>query len=231
MFEPINQTDLSKELLRQLEQKVQEGKLKKGDKLPSEREWAASLKISRATLKEAIRALELIGIIESSQGDDNYLSNNIENTFLDALSIIFQLEGGTLQQIHSFRKAMEIAAIQEAAERITPQQVKMLSAICDKLEQGNIAFHEFFSSLDQRFHMIIIQISSNPLIKTMMKAAEHLIQNQIRSAREKMENEVLAHEKINSQHRDIVNALRNGDGQEAARAMQRHMDYTSTFYE
>ena len=231
MFVPVSQPDILKEILHQIERNVLEGKLKKGDKLPAEREWAATLGISRTTLREAIKSLELIGLVKCTQGDSIYITNNPENSFTELLSILFHLEGGTLKQIHSFRKSIETAVIQEAAACITDGQIKMLEAICDKLEQDDFTFEEFFAVLDQRFHRIIMQVSSNPLLIIMMNAAENLFTNQIWIAREKMKSDPGASAQINSQHREIIEALRSADQNNAARAMQKHMDYTAVYYE
>ena len=231
MFVPVSQPETLKEILQQIEKNVLDGKLKKGDKLPAEREWAATLGISRTTLREAVKSLELIGLIRCTQGADCYITNNLESSFTVPLSIMFQLEGGTSKQIHSFRKSMESAVIQEAAACITDTQIKMLEAICDKLEQDDLSFEEFFTVLDQRFHRIIMQASANPLLAIMMNAAENLITNQIRTVREKMKSDPGAVTQINSQHREIIAALKSSDQSKAEQAMQKHLDYTAGFYE
>lgn len=230
MFKRIRHPNLLREILEQIEHNVREGSLRKGDKLPTEREWAATLGVSRTTLREAIKSLELLGVVECTQGAGNYIADDLSTSFTLPLSIMFQLERGTIGQIHQFREAIEMAAVLGAAEVATPEQVGELEHICEEMERGNPAQQVAMAALDRRFHKAIALISANPLIITMMNAAEELIQGQIRGARELMLSRADAHSTINCHHRRIVDALRHRNHDEALAAILEHMEYVGTFF-
>lgn len=230
MFEPIKQPNVLPEILRQIKKNVAEGKLKKGDKLPTEREMARVLGVSRTTLREAIKSLEIIGFVECNQGNGNYLSKNLNHSFSEPLSIMFMLEGGTVSQVHEFRQAIETVAVRHAAMAITPPQIQQLEDICEQMENGKarIPLAEM-SELDRNFHRSITEITGNSLLITMMNAAESLIQSQIQNVRNVMTEDEKALCIINEQHRAITTAFRNHDPEGAARTISKHMDFVQEF--
>ena len=71
------------QFIEEIKNKIKCGEIKKGDKLPSEREMAESLRVSRASIREALRALEVIGLIESRQGAGNYIKTNFDNSLFE----------------------------------------------------------------------------------------------------------------------------------------------------
>ena len=79
MFSPIKNTKVYEQVIDQIKNMIDEGNLKKGDKLPSERSLVEQLKISRASIREALRALEVIGLIECRQGEGSYIRTNFQD--------------------------------------------------------------------------------------------------------------------------------------------------------
>ena len=76
MFSPIKNTKVYEQVIDQIKEMINEGTLKKGDKLPSERDLAQQLNVGRTSIREAIRALEVIGLIDCKQGEGNYIKSN-----------------------------------------------------------------------------------------------------------------------------------------------------------
>src|SRR5690606_24269069 len=93
MFTKIEPPGLLRKIVDQVKQNIASGNLKKGDKLPSERQMSEMFGLSRATIREAIKALNTLGIIECSHGSGNYISSNLSNSLTEPLSIMFMLEG------------------------------------------------------------------------------------------------------------------------------------------
>lgn len=81
MFSPIKNTRVYEKAIEQIKDMIVEGTFKKGDKLPSEREMAESLQISRTSIREALRELEIMGLIESRQGDGNFVKVVLRITY------------------------------------------------------------------------------------------------------------------------------------------------------
>lgn len=100
------------------------GNLQKGDKLPSERELVDQLKVSRTSIREALRALEIVGLIKCKQGEGNFIRDNFDNSLFEPLSLVFMLERSNKEDIIEVRRIIEVEAAALAAKRITKDQLK-----------------------------------------------------------------------------------------------------------
>lgn len=213
-------------ILQQLKEDIAAGRLKKGDRLESERQMEQRLGFSRAAVREALKSLELMGIITSVQGDGNFIANNLEHSLTEPLSIMFMLEGGNMKQVHQLRHAMELATVTLAANAITPQQIEMLSEICMTLENPSACCTESkTAALDRGFHFTIMYIADNPLITTILNATQSLFENQITDVRRlimKDEQNVI---QVNIQHRHILRALEQHNAEMARKALSAHMEF------
>ncbi|NLC15762.1 MAG: FadR family transcriptional regulator, partial [Firmicutes bacterium] len=87
MFTKIEPPGLLRKIVGQIKKNIASGNLKKGDKLPSERQMREMFGLSRATIREAIKALNTLGIVESSHGSGNYISSNLSSSLTEPLSI------------------------------------------------------------------------------------------------------------------------------------------------
>ena len=94
-------------IINYVEQQVMQGRYKKGDKLPPERELAALLGASRNSVREGLGILERMGAISSQQGAGNFISDNFEKTLVEVMTLMFILEEGTFREISEFRYALE----------------------------------------------------------------------------------------------------------------------------
>ena len=91
----------------QILENVQSGKLHKEDALPAERVMAEALGISRPMLREVLRALNILGVITTVHGGANYISENLENSMIRPLSILFRLNNSSVYQNQQLRAALE----------------------------------------------------------------------------------------------------------------------------
>ena len=206
MFSPIKNTKVYEQVIDQIKNMIDEGTLKKGDKLPSERSLVEQLKISRASIREALRALEVIGLIECRQGEGSYIRANFQDNLFEPLSIMFRLEGSKKEEIWELRKIMEVEASGLASKRITSEQLKELKELtqefidCDDDEDIN-------SEIDKKFHYKIAECSGNVLIFNILKTVSTLVDHFIVDARKL----IIVHEGnkeiLFSQHNEIYLAI------------------------
>ena len=112
-----------------------QGRYKKGDKLPPERELAALLGASRNSVREGLGILERMGAISSQQGAGNFISDNFEKTLIEVMTLMFILEEGTFREISEFRYALETQALALAMEHISKSNWRTLSIICPCLRK------------------------------------------------------------------------------------------------
>ena len=109
MFQPIEENvSVYKKVVAQIQEMIMHGELKKGDRLPPERQLAEMLGVGRPALKQAISALEVLGIIRSRQGDGNYITADTVEV-INPLAMQFYLKNGKMDDILEFRYIMEVA--------------------------------------------------------------------------------------------------------------------------
>lgn len=225
MFTPIKSYKVYEQVIDQIKEMIILGKLKKGDKLPSERELVEQLKVSRTSIREAFRALEIIGLLECRQGEGNFIKENFENTFFEPLSIIFMLQKSNPKDIIEIRKIIEVGAASLAAQRITEEEIKELGELIYKIK--NSSDENLNVDLDKIFHYKVAQASKNFILLNIINSCSSLINTIIKDARKKiLMNEENKYELIN-QHEQIYNALKEGNSLKASKFMEEHIDLTN----
>lgn len=226
-FTPIPQQNILHEILGQFERNIRDGTLKKGDRLPSERQMEEIFGVSRTTVREVIKSLELMGLVECVQGNGNYIARSMDKSLVQPLSLMFMLENGTLSQIQQLRRSLEINNAGFAAQSITPAKLEALHGLCGKMEQD--LPQAALAKYDTQFHAHIITAVNNPLIVVIFNAVEALFNAQIENVRERMMNSADRMKHINRHHREIVANLERGDAEGCIGAMVCHMDYVEDF--
>ena len=128
---PLAVTD---EAIEKVKAMITSGALRAGDRLPREADLAADLGLSRSSLREAVRALSLVNILDVRQGDGTYVTSLQPNLLLEALSFIVDFHrDGTVLEFLRVRRILEPAAVAMAAERITETECQDLRALLDSL--------------------------------------------------------------------------------------------------
>lgn len=226
MFSPIKNTRVYEKVIEQIKEMIVKGTFKKGDKLPSEREMAESLQISRTSIREALRELEIMGLIESRQGEGNFIKNSFENNLLEPLSTIFLLKESNPDEILELRNIIERGSVALAAERITDEELAEMELLLEDSLKSD--FKDKLVDMDINFHYKIAQASKNFLILSILNAISFLIEAFIKDIRKnvitKEENIVM----LIQQHRDILSALKAHDPIAAEKAMLDHLQYVNS---
>ena len=220
-FKRIVPPNLLKQIIAQIKFNISIGELKKGDKLPSERLMCSMFELSRSTVREALKTLEMLGLVECMHGSGYYISNNLSNAMSEPLSIMMLLERGGIMQTHELRRALEIESAGLAAKNATESDIYAMEMLIKQIR--NERDEQVKATLDQQFHYAIARSSGNPLLIVLLNACEALVNEHIHDARimiiQKGNNEVL----INLQHADILDAIKAHDSDAARQAVLRHM--------
>lgn len=227
MFSPIRSTKVYEQVIDQIKDMIDKGTLKKGDKLPSERDLVQQLEVSRASIREALRALEVIGLIECRQGQGNYIKANFQDNLFEPLSIMFMLEGSKPDDIWELRKIMEVEAAGLASKRITREQLDELREIVESFM--NCKDEDIDAKIDNEFHYKIAECSGNILIYNILRTVSTLVDHFIKDARKL----ILAHEGnkeiLFQQHKEIYLAMEKHSSADARKAMREHLDFSNKF--
>lgn len=228
MFSPIKNTKVYEQVIEQIKQMIADGSLKKGDKLPAERDMVEKFQVSRTSIREALRALEIIGLIETRQGEGNFISSKMENSLFEPLSIMFMLQQSNPVEILELRRANESETARLAAERITDKELESLKYLLNSL--GTLKSEEENSNIDKQFHYEIAKASKNFLLTSILNAVSSLMDSFIKDARKKILQDKNNQEILIKQHWDIYEALKSHNPKKAAEAMEKHIDFTAEYY-
>lgn len=218
MLTPIKSEKVYKIIMKQIKDIVKSGELKRGDKLPSERELALRLNVSRTSVREAIKALETLGLVESKHGGGNYIKNDFEDILLEPLSIAFMLLGSNNSEILELRKVIEPEVAFMAAKNITENEIKELENIIEKLSKTTDS--KICASLDKEFHYVIAKASKNHLLSTIVFSVSSLIEEYIDES--KMYK--IDREKVINDHKIILEAIISHDSKKAFIESKNHLN-------
>jgi GntR family transcriptional repressor for pyruvate dehydrogenase complex len=136
------------------------GELAPGDRLPPEKELAERLGLSRSSMREAVKALEVIRVLDVRRGDGTYVTSLEPALLLDAISFVVDLhDDASLLEIFAVRRILESDAAGIAAQRATPEDIRALHEEAEGT--GNGADVEDLVAHDLRFHRAIVSITGN----------------------------------------------------------------------
>jgi DNA-binding FadR family transcriptional regulator len=200
-----------------------EGELRPGERLPVEKNLADLLKVSRSTLREGIRALSTLGILQTRQGDGTYVTALEASRLLAPLGFIADLHGRQAQYVHAVRQLLESEAARLAAGSITSED---LAATKDLLDQAAWVLEESpedrdrLVELDIAFHMVIAAGSGNPVLAGMIKA---LVSRGVCERIWSRHREVDVEQRTHHEHMAIWRALESRDTDAARVRMANHL--------
>lgn len=216
---PIPKTGVSDVLVQRILGFVTAGKLTPGDKLPSEREMAQRFQVSRPTVREALRALSVLGVIEVRHGGGAFVSALNAADLLGPLNFFLSLSEVSVTKLYEARRLVEGEICAQAAKLATDANLAHLEALIDE-QMGQVSYAEEYLRLDSQFHQYLGEISGNPFLA---RASQSLNVLGIEFRRKAANTKETPGRSIDN-HRDILKALRAKDPEAARQAMVAHMD-------
>ena len=222
MFREIGEERAFDGILKQIIENIQTGNLKAGAAHPAERTMAETMGVSRPAVREVLRALELLGIVKSVPGGGNYITENLDTWLIGPLSILFRLNNGYLRQNQQLRAALERETALLAAKKCTPLDAAELWMILARLDAAED--EKTRGKLDQELHQKIARIADNPMLYSVLSAADQLTENIIEGTRDYIMKKNQSASVVDEQHHKLVEAIINGNAEEAELAMSQHME-------
>jgi GntR family transcriptional regulator, transcriptional repressor for pyruvate dehydrogenase complex len=200
-------------------QLIDRGRVGPGDRLPTERQLAVQVGVSRPTVRAGLRALAAMGIIRSRQGSGTYISE-APSLASEPLSLMAALYGISGAQMYEARRVLEVGAAGLAAERATPEQMaSMADEVASLFERMDDPLR--FLNHDITFHRIVAEASGNPIISTLVETVSALYYERRRRTAEQASDRDLMD--AAAAHRRIYQAIRARDADAARRAMHDHL--------
>ena len=222
---PIDRKSLAEIVSQRILEMVTSGALKQGDQLPPERNLADMFGVSRPSVREAIRGLSLLGVIDSRQGGGAFVSKLDGDAILGPIRFFLSLEDMNIRELYDARSLVEGDMARRAATNISDAQlVELENVLHDQRDTMNDP--RAFRVSDFRFHETIWIGSGNAFLK---RIGESLHSLGLEFRRRISENPNVLKQSL-SDHRVILDALRARDPETAAAAAKRHMHnvYNST---
>jgi GntR family transcriptional regulator, transcriptional repressor for pyruvate dehydrogenase complex len=217
-FESIRRNKVYEEVARQLERMILK-KLHPGEKLPSERELAESLGVSRSSIRDAIRSLELVGLVEPRQGSGTVVREISADTVMNPLANVLRYKVELVTELIDFRKMLEPPLAARAATHATDEELGEMEEILRRQETkfrgGELAIEE-----DSEFHYAIAMASGNSVVLKMLD----FVMDLLRDTRERSLQTEGRPQKSLAGHRKILAAVKKRDAEGAKAAMRRHIE-------
>ncbi|MEL6119911.1 MAG: FCD domain-containing protein [Pseudomonadota bacterium] len=228
-FQKVTPEKLSSAVTRQIEKLILRGILRPGERLPSERELAERLGVSRPSLREAVAELQAKGLLASRAGAGIFVADVLGNAFSDGLIQLFASHEEAVFDYLSFRRDLESLAAERAARLASDTDLAVVAEIFAKME----AAHEKTNpseeaQLDAEFHMAILEASHNVIMLHMMRSMFQLLREGVFYNRKIMFKQRTTREALLNQHRSIHDALLERDPDAAKAAVVAHLDFVKS---
>ncbi len=219
-FHTVSKSAVAEDIVAQLLSMIREKKLRSGDKLPPKRDLAVMMDVSRPSLREALRTLSVMGIINLRHGSGIYVTALEPAKLVEHLDFVFSLDDSTYVQLFETRKALEPPICALAAQRITEEEIAQLEECLSRSRMGLIDYEAYLQA-DLDLHEIIAIAARNPLLQRFMSSLRSLG----KASRKRTATLPGVVEQTIQDHQRIIQALREHQPEVAHRAMLVHLEH------
>jgi GntR family transcriptional repressor for pyruvate dehydrogenase complex len=217
---------LSNAVVRQIEQLILRGILRPGERLPSERDLAEKLGVSRPSLRDAIAELAERGLLVSRAGSGIFVADVLGSAFSPALIQLFASHDEAVFDYIAFRRDIEGLAAERAATLGSETDLKVIATILGKMEAAHQKRDPSDEAqLDAEFHMAIIEASHNVVMLHMLRSMFDLLRQGVFYNRQVMFKNRITRDQLLDQHRAINTAIQARDAAAARAAVSAHLAY------
>ena len=209
VFQSIQQPTVVDQIIDIIKDALIRGELSPGQKLPSEQELARQLGVGRSAVREALKVLQAIGVVESRRGSGTYIVDAPSGRLLNPLAFAIMLGTDVSSELIELRVMIEIGYCELAASQATDDDWELIESAAKAMENGakDKLGHEKLAHLDLAFHYAILDATHNPLVQKIGRTVEELFFSSIRDTFRESAN---VNQAIQA-HREIINALRSQD--------------------
>ncbi len=225
-FAKITPEKLSQSVVRQIEQLILRGILRPGERLPSERDLAEELGVSRPSLRDALAELSERGLLISRAGSGVFVADVLGSAFSPALIELFASHDEAVSDYISFRRDIEALAAERAARLGSETDLQVIDTIFRKMEAAHQKRDPSDEAqLDAEFHMAIIEASHNVIMLHMLRSMFDLLRQGVFYNRQVMFRNRITRDQLLDQHRAINTAVQARDPAAARAAVEAHLDF------
>ncbi len=227
IFFPVDHLSTAEEVTGQIETLILEGILDAGSRLPSERDLAQQLNVSRPILRDALKALETRGFLTTGRSG-THVADVIGEVFRQPMISLISSNPKALADYLDYRRELEAVAAAFAAERATDEDRAMLTAIMKRMEDAHLSgAFDVEAACDVEFHTGICECTHNLFLIHTLRACYRLLAAGVFSLRELIYQKADARQALFDQHTAIYDAVMRGDPPAARQAAISHIDFVA----
>ncbi len=215
---PLERMPVGEMVARRILDMVKSGALQPGDQLPTERDLAQSLNVSRPSVREAIRGLAILGVVRTVQGGGAYISDLDADALLGPIQFFLSLQDLNVRELYDARSLIESDVARRAAVNIEPASLARLEAVLIA-QKDCLDNPDAFRASDHAFHEIIWIGSKNAFLK---RIGESLNVIGLEFRKRASESPAVLQQSY-ADHQVLLAALKVRDADAAAKAAERHM--------
>lgn len=218
-IEPLNRKPVAERVANRLLELIRSGNLRAGDKLPTENELGTAMHVSRPVIREALRSLSIMGVVESRQGGRCYVTDLTPQRLLAPVQLVIAVDETNVDALFEARVAVESQLLRIGATRISTEDLQKLAELVAagyQLVDDPVGFRV----MDMEFHAILMRLAANPFLERMAQTLYELGIEYRRAASEM--DGVLANSA--REHENIVTALSERDAEKVVVAMSAHLN-------
>ena len=222
MLKPVEKQRVAEEIAEQLRSLILNGQYPPGSKLPPERELSKRLRVNRASLREALKKLEHLGLVRIRQGDGTRVQNFMETGGIELIQHLLPLAGSNPALIYDlleFRRFLGRELARLAAARIAkePEGLAKLKSLAARADVVSGA-HELFE-IDFDFYITVAQMSGNQVMLLLVNT----VRDGVKGFMPFLSNLALPGDHVRKHHRDLIAALEAGDASAAGRIADEYL--------
>ncbi|MBW2569901.1 MAG: FadR family transcriptional regulator [Deltaproteobacteria bacterium] len=217
-LQAVKKTKLHEQIVNQVQSLIEKGRLKHGDRLPPERELATIFKVSRHSVREAIRILEQKKVLISRPGSGTFVILEDESSVVEFLAKAIYRGKNTLSEIFQFRELLEPQIAGLAAQNAAKKDILVLEDLLEQ-QQNELENTIVSKELDEKFHLALAKAAGNSVLLQVMEIFDHIL---LKSRHEYSQSPQRMKLSING-HKRILNAIKEGDSKAANELMATHL--------
>lgn len=219
-MKPIKHNKISNQVFDQILKEIITGKLKSGEKLPSENELSKLLGVSRVSIREALKRLAVLGMVETRQGEGTFVKTLSPGIYMNSLIPMFSLDLPSILEVLEYRKIIEVESMTFVVKRIEEEELEELEAVLLEMSnnKGNM---DRFAEEDLNFHLVLSRCTKNSVIIKINEVIREILKYTMSDV-----VSLLGTEDGLFYHRKIIDAIKEKNVVKTKDIMAEHLDRT-----
>lgn len=222
-FKTIERISVRDQTIDQIKNYIASGQVAPGERLPSERALAEALGVGRYSVREALKVLEAIGVVESRIGEGTFVGDQPGARIGEIIGFSLSRWGGTIMEILDARRIIEIEAARTAAERATPEDLKRMAAELERMQAPASDFRTYLIA-DMNFHRRVGEASHNQIVARVVSNLIDMLEEVLKETH--IDELPTQAESDRDLHAAIYEAIAHGQPDRAVSLMREHLHLT-----